>query len=250
VTRRADSRQVTFLSPDQAILLHLVRDNLRLLATLASTAEVALLDATKGGGPIRGPGDVAAYLGPELATLAQEQLRVVCLDTKNRVLATPLVYQGGLNATVIRLADVFREPVRLGAAAIVLVHNHPSGDPTPSPEDVRLTIEAGRAGDLLGIDVLDHVVVAGSDHLSLRETGAYQPGGAGPGPDRAPPASLPPTASPRAATKRRPAHVQPEDPGPPDPGALPRRPRPPDADDPPGRRGPGDLPCQSTSASQ
>jgi DNA repair protein RadC len=244
VTRRADSRQVTFLSPDQATLLHLVRENLRLLADLASTAEVALLDATRGGRQIRGPGDVAAYLGPELASLAQEQLRVVCLDTRNRVLATPLVYQGGLNATVIRLADVFREAVRLGAAAIVLVHNHPSGDPTPSPEDVRLTGEAGRAGDLLGIDVLDHVVVAGADHLSLRETGQYTPGGSDQGPPLGPSALLPSTAPGQAAMKRGSAHVQPEDSRATHPVALSRRPRSRGADDPPGRRGPGDLPGQ------
>ncbi|HVA85581.1 MAG TPA: JAB domain-containing protein [Candidatus Saccharimonadales bacterium] len=177
MTRRGDSRQVTFLSPDSATLLHLVRENLRLLAELASTAEVALLDATKDGRPVRGPADVAAYLGTELAGLAQEQLRVVCVDTRNRILATPLVYQGGLNATVIRIADCFREAVRLGAAAIVLVHNHPSGDPTPSPEDVRLTAEVSRAGDLLGIDVLDHVVVgSGPDqYVSLRERGLYAP---------------------------------------------------------------------------
>jgi DNA repair protein RadC len=250
VTRRADSRQVTFLSPDQATLLHLVRENLRMLAELASTAEVALLDATKEGRQIRGPSDVAAYLGPELASLAQEQLRVVCLDTRNRVVATPLVYQGGLNATVIRLADVFREVVRLGAAAIVLAHNHPSGDPTPSPEDVRLTAEAGRAGDLLGIEVLDHVVVAGPDHLSLRETGRYAPGAAGQGLGSGPTGVLPPTALTPVATKRRSAHVQPEDSGAPHPRALSRRPRPPAADDPNGRRGPGDLPGQPAAESR
>ena len=177
--RRGDAAQVTFLSPDSATLLHLVRENLRLLAELAATSEVALLDATKDGRPIRSPADIAAYLGPELGDLAQEQLRVVCLDTKNRVLATALVYQGGLNATVIRLADCFREAVRLGAAAIVLVHNHPSGDPTPSPEDIHLTAEAGRVGDLLGIDVLDHIVIAGSNHLSLRQQGHYAPTSAG-----------------------------------------------------------------------
>src|SRR5471032_2956926 len=146
-----------------------------MLAELAATSEVALLDATKDGRPIRSPADIAAYLGPELGDLAQEQLRVVCLDTKNRVLATALVYQGGLNATVIRLADCFREAVRLGAAAIVLVHNHPSGDPTPSPEDVRLTADAGQAGDLLGVELLDHVVIGRASHLSLRELGLYSP---------------------------------------------------------------------------
>jgi DNA repair protein RadC len=173
--KRRDPRQVTFLSPDSATLLHLIRENLRLLAELATSCEVALLDATRDGRLIRSPVDIAAYLGPELAALAQEQLRVVCLDTKNRVLATPLVYQGGLNATVIRLADCFRDAVRLGAAAIVLVHNHPSGDPTPSPEDIRLTAEVGRAGNLLGIDVLDHIIIGASGHRSLREQGHYAP---------------------------------------------------------------------------
>lgn len=177
--RRDDARQVTFLSPDAATLIHLVRENLRVLAEVAARSEVALLDATQDDRPIHSPADIAAYLGPELGGLAQEQLRVVCLDTKNRVLATVLVYQGGLNATVIRLADCFREPVRLGAAAIVLVHNHPSGDPTPSPEDIHLTAEAGRVGELLGIEVLDHIVIAGSNHLSLRQQGHYAPVRAG-----------------------------------------------------------------------
>ena len=81
-----------------------------------------------------------------------------------------LVYQGGLNSLVVRLADVFRDAVARGAAAIILVHNHPSGDPTPSPEDVRMTEEAIRAGELLGIDVLDHLVV-GDSYVSLREKG-------------------------------------------------------------------------------
>lgn len=170
-----DARQVSFLAPRSAALMHLIRENLRLLAELASTSEVALLGAARDGWKVHGPADVASYLTTELADLAQEQLRIVCLDTKNRVLATELVYQGGLNATVIRLADCFREAVRLGAAAIVLVHNHPSGDPTPSSDDVRLTAEAGRAGDLLGIDVLDHLVIGRDGYVSLRERGLYVP---------------------------------------------------------------------------
>ena len=175
MTSTTDQRQVQLLPPDAAALVHLVRENLRLLAELVSRYEIDRLVPVIDGPAIRKPADVAEYLGPELSELAQEQLRVVCLDLKNRVLDTQIVYQGGLNATVVRIADCFREAVRLGAAAIVLVHNHPSGDPTPSPEDVRLTAEVGRAGELLGIDVLDHVIVGRGGHASLRELGLYPP---------------------------------------------------------------------------
>lgn len=173
---RPDPRQVSLLPPEAASILHLVRENLRLLADLVSRYELAPPTQDPAERCLRGPAEVAAYLAPELAELAQEQLRVVLLDSKNRVLAVCLVYQGGLNATVVRLADLFREAVRLGAAALILVHNHPSGDPSPSPEDVRLTREAGRAGDLLGIEVLDHLIVGRQGHVSLREKGLYAPG--------------------------------------------------------------------------
>jgi DNA repair protein RadC len=160
VTRSADARQLSLLPPDAAALLHLVRENLRLLAELVARYEVGRLEAPVDQRSVRCPADVAAYLGAELADLAQEQLRVVLLDTKNHVLGTQLVYQGGINATAIRLADCFREAVARGAAAVIFAHNHPSGDPTPSPEDIRLTREAGRAAELLGIELLDHVVIA------------------------------------------------------------------------------------------
>jgi len=125
---------------------------------------------------IRSPGDAAAYLGPEMADLAQEQLRVVLLTTKNRIIGCGLVYQGGINAVSIRLADCFREAVRQGAAALILVHNHPSADPTPSPEDVAMTVEAARVGALLGIDVLDHLIIGGQGRdVSLRERGLFTP---------------------------------------------------------------------------
>jgi DNA repair protein RadC len=164
-----------------------MRENLRLMAQLAARYEVQGLEpALRGqaGVAVRSPEQVAAYLGPELRDLVQEQLRAVLLDAKLHVLGTPLIYQGGLNATAIRLADCFREAVRLGADSLILVHNHPSGDPTPSPEDVRLTADAGRAGELLGIEVLDHVVVGRPGHVSLRERGFYRPDNPGSGPDR------------------------------------------------------------------
>ncbi len=169
MTETADRGQMSFLSPDAAILLHLVRENLRLLGELAINHDGTAAGPKSGGRVIRGPLDLVAYLGPEMAELPQEQLRVVLLDTKNHVLGITLVYQGGINSLVVRLADVFREAVARGAAAIILVHNHPSGDPIPSPEDVRMTEEAVRAGEILGIDVLDHLVVGSQGHTSLRE---------------------------------------------------------------------------------
>jgi DNA repair protein RadC len=158
--------------------LHLVRENLRLLAELAGRYEVSGLSPTLDRLTVRKPADVAAYLSAEMAPMAQEQLRVVLLDSRNHVMSSALVYQGGLNATVIRLGDCFRDAVASGAAAVVLVHNHPSGDPTPSPEDVRLTADASRAGDLLGVELLDHIVIGQSGHVSLRELGLYSPAAA------------------------------------------------------------------------
>ncbi len=173
--RPVDERQISLLPPDAAAILHLVRENLRLLAEMVSRYEVGRLEGPADRATIRKPSDLAEYLGAEMADLAQEQLRVVVLDTKNHILAVNLVYQGGLNATVVRIADCFREAVRLGAAALILVHNHPSGDPTPSSDDVRLTDEAAKVGLLLGIEVLDHLVIGRPNFASLWEQGLYTP---------------------------------------------------------------------------
>lgn len=175
--RTVQGAQISLLPPDAATLLHLVRENLRLLAELAVRYEVPHVAPMPDPRIIRKPTDVAEYLGPEMVDLAQEQLRVVLLDTKNHVLGTRLVYQGGLNSVVIRLGDVFRDAVAYGAASIVLVHNHPSTDPTPSVEDIAMTRDAAEAGQLLGVDVLDHIVVAKGGFVSLRENGLYTPKG-------------------------------------------------------------------------
>jgi len=166
-------------------LVRALRENGRLLATLAGRCEAVGLAPPISGATFRRPADIAAYLGPEMAHLPQEQLRVVLLDRRNRLIDAPLVYQGGQTETAVRLAECFREGVRCAAAALVFVHCHPSGDPTPSPDDVQLTHQAGEAGALLGIDVLDHVVIAVDGFVSLREAGLYIP----------PPPSPPTTAS-------------------------------------------------------
>lgn len=168
--------------PDIGAVIDLVRQNLRLLSELVQRYEVERQDTAPDQRVVRQPADVVAYLGAEMADLAQEQLRVMLLDTKNRLVATQLVYQGGLNSIVVRLGDCFREAVRVNAAAILFVHNHPSSDPTPSTEDIRVTRDAAQAGELLGIDLLDHVIVGGhGEFVSLRQRGLYTPG-AYPGP--------------------------------------------------------------------
>jgi DNA repair protein RadC len=120
---------------------------------------------------VKSPEDTA-NLFADMRASEQEMMRTVLLDTKNRVLATPTVYRGSLHTTVIRVTELFREAVRQNCAALILAHNHPSGDPTPSPEDVAVTREIVQAGKILDIDVLDHVVIgAGNRYYSLKEHG-------------------------------------------------------------------------------
>ena len=117
------------------------------------------------------PDDVINLVGVEMAALGQEQLRIVLLDTKHQVLAIRTVYQGSVNGAPVRPAELFREAIRHNAVAMVIVHNHPSGDPTPSGADVAVTAELVKAGELLGIDVLDHLVIGQGRHASLRRLG-------------------------------------------------------------------------------
>jgi DNA repair protein RadC len=118
---------------------------------------------------IRSPQDVATMMQVKLGMLDQEHLCVVLLNTKNRVVDTKVVYKGSLNTSMIRVAEVFRDAIRENCASIIVVHNHPSGDPTPSPEDVRVTRELIQAGKLLDIEVLDHLVIGRHRHVSLRQ---------------------------------------------------------------------------------
>jgi DNA repair protein RadC len=120
---------------------------------------------------VRSPADVANLLQTEMAFLEQEELRLVLLDTKNQVLSMPQVYRGSVNRSLIRIAEVFRDAIRENSPALVVVHNHPSGDPTPSPEDVSVTEQLIEAGKLLDIEVLDHIVIGRHDFVSLKEQG-------------------------------------------------------------------------------
>jgi DNA repair protein RadC len=117
---------------------------------------------------IRGPVDAAAYLLPRFGSRGIEQFGIMLLDAKHRMIRTAILAVGTLNSSIVEPRDVFREAAVGGAAAIVVFHNHPSGDPTPSPDDVALTRRLVAAGMLLGIDVVDHVVLGDARYCSIK----------------------------------------------------------------------------------
>ncbi|MDH5307016.1 MAG: DNA repair protein RadC [Myxococcales bacterium] len=123
------------------------------------------------GAAIRGPEDVYRHYHPSLRHAGQERFFAVLLDGRHRVLGHEIVSQGTLTASLVHPREVFRPALRACAAALILVHNHPSGDPTPSPEDRDVTLRLARAGEILGVRVIDHVVVAERGYCSLREEG-------------------------------------------------------------------------------
>lgn len=122
---------------------------------------------------VRSPLDVYLLLGLEMAFLDTEHLRVVLVNTRNQVTAIKEVYKGNVSSAVVRTAELFQEAIRQNAPSIILVHNHPSGDPTPSPDDVVLTKTAVEAGKLLQIEVLDHIIIGQGkeQYVSLQRMG-------------------------------------------------------------------------------
>ena len=154
-------------------LLDALRSNLHLLGEIAMRYEVETQTERPTGDlpAINCPDDVRRLLGPEMAPLAQEQLRVLLLNTKNQVLGQRIVYQGNVNSSIVRPAEVFRPAVIEAVPSIIISHNHPSQDPTPSPEDAAITRDIAQAGKLLGIELLDHVVIGGERFVSLKERG-------------------------------------------------------------------------------
>jgi DNA repair protein RadC len=120
---------------------------------------------------INSPADAAALVAYEMSALEQEHLRVILLDRRNRVLETVEVYKGSVNSSQVRVGELFKEAVRKNASAIVVIHNHPSGDPTPSPDDVAVTRAIVQAGKLLDVEVLDHIVIGQGKWVSLKERG-------------------------------------------------------------------------------
>jgi DNA repair protein RadC len=120
---------------------------------------------------INSPADAAALVIYEMSALEQEHLRILLLDRRNRVLEIEEVYRGSVNSSQVRVGEVFKAAVRKNASALIVIHNHPSGDPTPSPDDVAVTRAIVQAGKLLDVDVLDHLVIGQGRWVSLKERG-------------------------------------------------------------------------------
>ncbi len=140
------------------------------------------------GDAVRSPADVHRHFHPRLRDAPHERFLVLLLDGRHRVRREVLTSLGTLTASLVHPREVFRPALREGAAALILVHNHPSGDPTPSAEDRQVTRRLVEAGELLGVPVLDHVVVAERGYVSLREAGVIEPGAKAKGPSgRCPP---------------------------------------------------------------
>ena len=124
---------------------------------------------------LNSPRQLAAHLLPLYGAHPVEQFGIVMLDTKHRVIRIRILSVGSLDTTVVHPREVFREAASAAAAAIVLFHNHPSGDPTPSTDDLVLTTRMVNAGDIMGIDVVDHLILADQRYYSLIESGRMQP---------------------------------------------------------------------------
>ncbi len=170
-TRSTGSQLSLFQSEGQA-LLDALRSNLDLLGEIALRYGVEVQPERSDAPPsVTTPDDVHRLLAPEMSGLAQEQLRVLLLNTKNVVVGQRVVYQGNVNSSMVRPAEVLRPAVVEAVPHIIVTHNHPSGDPTPSPEDAACTRELSQAAKLLGIDLLDHIVIGGDRFVSLKERG-------------------------------------------------------------------------------
>lgn len=120
---------------------------------------------------IRSPQNVAELLMEQLRYLQQEHFVCLFLNTKNHIIAQETLSIGSLNASIVHPREVFRAAIKCSSASIVCAHNHPSGDPTPSPEDIQLTRRLCEAGEIVGIDVLDHIVIGDGKFVSLKEQG-------------------------------------------------------------------------------
>lgn len=164
--RIGSTEHLALLADDELALL-----GRALVATLAQAELAPLLARHEAGLAIRDPATVFALLAPEMSSLPQEQLRVLTLSTRHALLGNHLIYQGTVSQAPVRPAEVFRPAVIQQAPAIIVAHNHPSGDPSPSADDHRLTQQLVEAGKLLDIAVLDHVVIGGTAFTSCREHG-------------------------------------------------------------------------------
>ena len=163
---------MTTLAASPDTLIDALRRNMDLLTELAVRYDVETMPTRGASLPsISSPDDVRRLVGPEMSRLAQEQVRVLLLDRKNRVVSQRVIYQGNCYSAIIRPSEVFRPAVMEAVPHVIVAHNHPSCDPSPSAEDVSVTRELVEAARLLRIEMLDHVVIGGDGAASLRDRG-------------------------------------------------------------------------------
>lgn len=122
---------------------------------------------------LKSPEDVAAVMRSKSKGKKKEHFWVICLDTRNRLISWKQVSVGSLDTSIVHPREVFKEAISSSAASVIFVHNHPSGDPEPSKEDVELTKRLAKAGEIIGIDVLDHIIVCDSSYLSLKTSNLF-----------------------------------------------------------------------------
>lgn len=118
---------------------------------------------------VKTPADVVKLLMQELRYLTQEVFKIILLDIKNQIISMPVISKGGLSSSIVHPREVFKEAIKHSSAAIILVHNHPSGVPEPSRDDINITMKLVNAGKIIGIDVLDHIIIGDGIFVSMKE---------------------------------------------------------------------------------
>lgn len=129
------------------------------------------LKAQRNSFSITNPQKIGELLLNEMRNLTQETLKLIMLDTKNNIISTKDIFKGTLNSSIVHPREIFSEAVKKSSASIIICHNHPSGDPTPSKEDINITIRLNECGRLMGIQLLDHIIIGSNSFISLKQKG-------------------------------------------------------------------------------
>lgn len=120
---------------------------------------------------ISSPKDISSLLINEMSNLNQEVLKLIVLNTKNAILKTKDIFKGSLNSSIVHPREIYQEAIRASGASIIICHNHPSGDPTPSKEDINITLRIKECGKIIGIELIDHIIIGNTNYISLKEKG-------------------------------------------------------------------------------
>ncbi len=148
---------------------------LRLKASFEAGKRSIIAERERSVKEVKCPGDVASLMIPEMNSLDREHFKAILLNTKNRVIKIVTIAIGSLNAALVHPREIFKAAVVASAASFIIVHNHPTGNPEPSREDSELTVRFARCGDLMGIDLVDHIIIGGNRFVSMRERGLVSP---------------------------------------------------------------------------